>query len=562
MKLKQKSLVFIVLTLVLSLFLAACSGSSTGGENAGNNTPDNAGTNTGNNGGEEEEEVDNNEPQYGGDLVVGSTGSPTLFNGYYSSDTASSNIEGFIFDALLGSDTSFENTLSMAESWEQSDDFMVNTFVLKDGLKFHDGQPVTAEDVVFSLSIPLHPDYDGPRRGYFERIESIEATDEKTIVITLNGIDPTIHIAFGFPILPKHILGDVPVADLGEHEFNTKNPIGSGPFKFDKWEDGQYVRVVAFDDYHEGRPYLDSITYRIIPDADALLTALATGDIHYYTVPASDYETVLEWEANGQLKIESGLALSYTFLGYNLRNDLFKDKSVRQAITHAIDREAIVASVMNGDGEVAHVPESPLSWAYDENVTKFEYDVEKAKSMLADAGWTAGSDGILEKDGKRFSFSLKTNQGNKIREDIAVVVQEQLAQIGIEVKPEIMEWSAFLADVNPPAWNFDAIILGWALSTDPDPTAIFHSKEIEEGLNFVAYSNPEADALMDKNMQTMDRDERAEFIKQAKGLIAEDQPYTFLYYPNAHRAMPVNLEGFEFHARSEFYNIHKWWFKN
>ncbi|MGY3717567.1 peptide-binding protein [Sutcliffiella cohnii] len=562
MKLKQKSLLFIVLALVLSMFLAACSGSTGGNENNNTNNTDNATNDTGNNtGDDEEEEADSNEPVYGGNLVLGSTGSPTLFNGYYSSDTASSAIEGFIFDSLLGSDTGFEPTLSMAKDWQQSDDFMVHTFELKDGLKFHDGEPVTAEDVVFSLSIPLHEDYDGPRKGYFEGIESIEATDENTIVVTLNKVKPDIHITFGFPILPKHILGDVPVAELGEHEFNTKNPVGSGPFVFDEWADGQYVRVKAFDDYHEGRPYLDTLTYKIVPDADGLLTQLATGDIDFYTVPASDYHTVLEWEEAGDLKIASGLALSYTFLGYNLRNDLFKEKEVRQALTHAIDREAIVASIMAGDGEVAHVPESPLSWAYDENVPKFDYDVDKAKQMLEEAGWTPGADGILEKDGQKFSFSLKTNQGNKIREDIAVVVQEQFAQIGIEVKPEIMEWSAFLADVNPPAWNFDAIILGWSLGIDPDPSGIFHSKEIEEGLNFVAYSNPEADELMDLNMSTMDRDERAEYIKQANAMIAEDQPYTFLYYPNAHRAMPVNLEGFEFHAKNEFYNIHKWWLK-
>ncbi|ART75795.1 peptide-binding protein [Sutcliffiella horikoshii] len=555
---KQKSLLLIVLTLVLSLFLAACSGSNNAGTNTNNTNNAPAGEN--NEEPAEEDEEATTEPVQGGDLVIGSTGSPTMFNPLYSADTASSAIEGFIFDGLLTSDTAFETQLNMAESWDISEDDLVHTLKIKDGIKFHDGETLNADDVVFTLSIPLSEDYDGPRAGYFEKIESVEKVDDLTVKVTLNAVDPTIHIALGYPILPEHVLGEVPVAELGEYtEFNTKNPIGAGPFKFESWEDGQFVKVVANDDYWNGRPYLDSLTYRIIPDADALMTALAAGDIHYYTVPATDIATVKEWEANGQLKVESGLALSYTYLGYNLRNPLFEDKKVRQALTHALDRELIVESVMNGDGEVADVPESPLSWAYDEDVPRFEYDVEKAKAMLEEAGWTPGADGTLEKDGQKFEFTLKTNQGNKVREDIAVVVQEQFAELGIKVTPDIMEWSAFLADIDPPKWNFDAIILGWALSTDPDPSGIFHSKEIEEGLNFVGWSNPDADKLMDEANLTMDRDERAAKIQEINRIIAEEQPYTFLYYPNAHHAMPTNLEGTEFHARDEFYKINEWW---
>jgi peptide/nickel transport system substrate-binding protein len=555
---KQKSLLIIALTLVLSLFLAACSGSTGTDTNNTNNAP--ATGNNNNNDGGDDEEATSGEPVQGGDLVLGSTGSPTMFNPLFSADTASSAIEDFIFAGLLKNDPSFEIQYNLAESWDISEDDLVHTLKLKEGIKFHDGEPLTAEDVKFTLEIPLHEDYDGPRAGYFEKIESVEVVDELTVKVTLNEVDPKIHIALGYHILPKHILGEVAVADLGEYtEFNTKNPIGAGPFKFDTWEDGQYVKVVANDDYWDGRPYLDSLTFRIIPDADALMTALAAGDVHYYTVPSSDIATVKEWEANGQLKIESGLALSYTYLGYNLRNPLFEDKKVRQALTHALDRNLIVESVMDGDGEVADVPESPLSWAYDEDVPRFEYDVEKAKAMLEEAGWTPGADGTLEKDGQKFEFTLKTNQGNKVREDIAVVVQEQFSELGIKVTPDIMEWSAFLADIDPPAWNFDAIILGWALSTDPDPSGIFHTKEIENGLNFVGWSNPEADALMDEANRTMDQDERAGMIQEINRIIAEEQPYTFLYYPNAHRAMPTNLEGTEFHARLEFYNIHKWW---
>ncbi|CAG9622860.1 peptide-binding protein [Sutcliffiella rhizosphaerae] len=554
---KQKSLLLIALTLVLSLFLAACSGGTTTEPN--NNNTNNTNEAPGNDG-EDDAEATTGDPVAGGDLVLGSTGSPTMFHPLYSNDTASSEIEDFIFAGMLKTNPALDTELNLAQSWDQSDDGLEHTLKLKEGIKFHDGQPLTAEDVKFTLDIPLHEDYDGPRSGYFEKIASVEVVDELTVKVTLSEPDPKIYIALGYHIYPKHLLEDVAIADLGEYtDFSTKNPIGAGPFKFDKWEDGQYVRVVANDDYVDGRPYLDSLTYRIIPDADALMTALAAGDVHYYTVPSSDIETAKEWEAAGQLKIESGLGLSYSYLGYNLRNSLFEDVKVRQAITHALDRQLMVDTIMNGDGEVADVPASPLSWAYDEDVPRFEYDVEKAKTLLEEAGWTPGADGILEKDGKKFEFGLKTNQGNKVREDLAVVVQEQLTEVGIKVNPEIMEWSAFIADVNPPAWNFDAIILGWALSTDPDPSGIFHSKEIEEGLNFGAWSHPEADSIMDEANRTMDQDERAKLIQEVNKIIAEEQPYTFLYYANAHRAMPANLEGFTFHARLPFYDIEKWW---
>jgi peptide/nickel transport system substrate-binding protein len=251
--------------------------------------------------------------------------------------------------------------------------------------------------------------------------------------------------------------------------------------------------------------------------------------------------------------------LSYTYLGYNLRNELFQDVKVRQAITHALDRDAMIAAVLDGDGQVAHAPASPLSWAYNPDTPKFEYDPEKAKQMLAEAGWEPGPDGILQKDGQRFSFTIKTNQGNKIREDLTVVIQQQLREVGIEATPQIVEFSALIDQINPPNRDFDAIVIGWSLSTDPDPTSIWHSKEIELGNNMIAYSRPDLDELMDINTEIVDLEERQQVIWQIFDEIANDQPYTFLYYPNSHRAMPTDLEGFIHHPRVEQYLAHKWW---
>ncbi|WP_080847223.1 peptide-binding protein [Cytobacillus gottheilii] len=539
------------LLLVFSMFLAACSG---GGNEATDTEP------------EEEPEAPaepSGEPVQGGDLIIGSTGSPTMFNGLYSSDASSSDIEGMIFDGLIGSDLEFNPVTDggLAESVEAAEDGLTYTVTITQDATFHDGEPLTADDVVFTYNIPLSEEYDGPRKSYFEAVESVEKVDDYTIKFNMSKVDaqfPVVGLSFG--ILPEHILGEVPIPELGEHEFNTKNPIGSGPFKFEEWRDGEYVKVVANEDYWDGRPYLDSVTYKIVPDANAMLAQLQAGDVHYYAgVAQPDVPTVESFADAAGLRLESGLALSYTFLGLNQRMEMFQDVSVRQAITHAIDREAIVENVMAGFGEVAHVPESPLSWAYNPDVPKFEYDVEKAKQMLADAGWTPGDDGILEKDGERFSFEVKTNQGNKVREDIVVILQQQLKEVGIEIVPQIVEFSSLIADIDPGVWNFEGIVLGWSLGTDPDPSGIFHTKEIEAGLNFTGYSNPDLDVLMDQSLQELDKDARKDQIGQVQQGLAEDQAYTFLYYPEEFRALPANLQGYEFHAKNQLYNINKWW---
>lgn len=549
MKSKKSLWLFLALMLAFGIFLGACSGSQTSNEGSSSNE------NT------EGETTESTEPQDGGDLIVGSTGSPTLFNPLYSTDTASSDIEGFIFDGLVSSDTEFNPTLHLAESINESEDGLTYTVKVKEGVKWHDGEELTADDVVFTYNVPLSPDYNGERGSNFDMIESVTKVDDYTVEFKLKEKNASFYpITLSYYILPEHILGEVPIAELGEHEFNTKNPIGTGAFKFEEWKDGQYVKVVANDDYFLGRPHLDSITYKIVPDMDALLAQLQAGDVHYVPgIPATDVETVQSFSG---VKLESGLDLAYTYIGWNQKNEMFQDKKVRQALTMAIDRQSIVDSILNGEGEVAHVPESPLSWAYSDDVTKFDYDPEKAKELLKEAGWEdTDGDGILDKDGKKFSFNIKTNQGNKVREDISVVVQQQLAEIGIEVKPEIIEWSAFIEQVTAPNWNYDAVILGWSLSTFPDQYDIFHSSQMEEGLNFVWWSNEKADQLMVDARKILDRDEFKEAYKEIYSLIADEQPYTFLYYPIGYKALPENLEGFTNHAKDDFYKVNEWWLK-
>ncbi|MCC3355610.1 peptide-binding protein [Bacillus sp. REN16] len=552
MKLRKSLWLFLVLTLAMSLFLAACSG---GGEKASGDTE------------KEEpkeetpakEEPKNTEPVTGGDLVIGSAGSPTLFNPYFSTDTASSDIEGLVYNALIKTNKNLEDEYDLAEDIQQSEDGLEFTVKLREDVKWHDGEQMDADDLVFAYELMKKPEVVSERKSNFDSLEKIEKIDQFTVKFTLNKVDVTFYPTTlgSYGPLPEHILGDVDPATIHENEFNYK-PIGTGPFKFVEWKDGEYVKVEANEDYFEGRPYLDTITTRYVADANALIAALQAGEIDMYNAfPGTELDTVKAIEGT---KIEEDLALSYTFLGFNQQDERFKDKKVRQAFTHAVNKQAIVDSIMNGAGQPADAPDSPLMWTYNDDVPKFEYDLEKAKTLLKEAGWEdTNGNGIVDKDGKEMSFSIKTNQGNKVREDIAVVLQQQFKEIGVEAKPEIVEWSAFIDAVSAPNWDYEAMILGWSLSTFPDQYDIFHSSQAKEGLNMNWYSNPEADKLMEEARQTTDRDKYTQIHKDLYQILVEDQAYTFLYYPIEYRAMPEELQGYEFHPKSQLFNANKWW---
>ncbi|MDQ0257811.1 peptide/nickel transport system substrate-binding protein [Evansella vedderi] len=551
----KKLLALLMMVLLLSIFAVACGG----GEEDPAEQDDPAPATEDEDGTEDEgDDTAAGEPQYGGSIVLGGMSDPVMFNPYFSQDSASADVEGLLFGGLMASNPELEMVPHHAKDYpEVSEDGLVWTYELHEGILFHDGEELTAHDVVFSFSIPIHEDYTGPRASTFQYLESVEALDDYTVQFTLSQPDAAWPITASYAILPEHILGDVPVADLEDYnEFNLENPIGSGPFKFVDWNTGTSLTLEAHEDYFEGRPYLDRVTWRFAADQNALVLLLETGDVDFITVPANELATV---ETFDHVNISSTLALNYSYIGWNLQNPLFQDVRVRQALTHAIDRQEIVETILEGEAEVAHAPASPLSWAYPPEVPEFHYDPDRALELLAEAGWEPNDDGILEKDGETFSFTVLSNDGNTTRRDIGIIMQQMLGDIGIEVTPEQMEWGAFLDRINPPNYDFDAIILGWNLGLDPNPEAIWASWEIEQGLNNISYSNERVDEIARENSSIVDQDERAELLHEAFQIIAEEQPYTFLFYPNQHLGMTNTIDGFTHHPRVTFYRVNDWW---
>jgi peptide/nickel transport system substrate-binding protein len=355
-------------------------------------------------------------------------------------------------------------------------------------------------------------------------VKKAEVVDPYTFRVTYRQpFSPGLE-SWSIGIIPKHLLENV---DINTAAFN-RNPIGTGPFRFVEWVTDEKIVVEANPQYVEGKPHLDRIIYRIIPETSLSEMEILTGGVDYSGLYPHQFRRMSQVPF---LRTYSQPSLGYTYIGYNLKNGLFQDKRVRQALTYAINREEIVQYVLYGLGAVASGPFPNHLWYSNPHVKPLPYDPEKARQLLAEAGWKdKNRDGILLKDGKPFKFNLITNSGNDTRRDVGVLVQRQLQEIGIDVKFELYEWSVFLKDfIN--VKHFDACILGWGLSVDPDAYEIWHSSQIEKGFNFVSYKNPELDRLWEQGRREYDVDKRKNIYWRIHELMAEDQPYTFLYVP-------------------------------
>lgn len=498
------------------------------------------------------------EPQYGGNVILATFAEPVLFNPLYSQDTASSDVEELLYVGLMRSTEQLEMIPHVAaDDPVISEDGREWTFTLREGVTFHDGVALTAHDVAFTYSALIHPDYTGPRAGSFRTLSRVEATGDYEVRFVFSEPDARFLTLSGYGILPKHLLGEVPIAELGDYRaFNVQRPVGAGPFRFVSWTSGQNLVLEAFDDYFEGRPYLDRVTFRFVSDQSAAVLLLETGAVDHVIVPVTEVATV---ERMPHVTLHDTLALRYDYLGWNVARPLFADRRVRQALTHAIDRQEIVETLMEGHAEVAHAPVSPLSWAYNDEVARYPYDPDKARTLLAQAGWRPGSDGILQKDGQRFSFQILFNDGNVVRRDLAVIAQQYLRGVGIDARPVQMEWGAFLQRIQAPSYDFDAVVLAWGLGFDPDPSAIWHSREIAQGLNNIGFRHPRVDELSDRNIHVLDRSARAAMLREAWQIIAEEQPYTFLFYPKQFVGLKSDVRGFVHHPRLDTYRVNEWW---
>lgn len=498
------------------------------------------------------------EPSYGDALIVGTIGEPSILIPMLAGDSASHDVAGLIFNGLVKYDTDLSITGDLAESWEVSNDGLIITFHLRKGVRWADGVEFTADDVMFGYKTIIDEKTPTPYKEDFLQVEKAEVLDRYTFRVRYKKpFAPALSSWGNLVVLPRHLLEgkDITKVDFG------RNPIGMGPFKLREWRSGQEVVLDSNHDYFEGRPYIDRYIYKVIPDPATLFLELQAGGVDMMGLTPLQYTKQTD---NGFFKENFQKfrypVFSYTYLGFNLKHPWFKDKRVRQAIAYAIDKTEIVDVVLFGLGKPATGPYVPNTWPYNPNVKRYEYNPQKAKELLKEAGWVdTDGDGILDKDGKRFEFTILTNMGNRLRMNTATIIQWRLSRIGIKVNIRTLEWSTFINEFIDKR-RFEAVILGWNIGLDPDQYDIWHSSKTgEKEFNFVSYSNREVDELLEKGRRTFDINKRKQAYYRIQEILAEELPYIFLYVPDAIPIVHSRFKGIKPSPIGITYNIHKWY---
>ena len=493
---------------------------------------------------------------YGDAIVLGSIGEPKRLLPPLAVDSASGFISGLIFNGLVRYDGDLNLVGDLAENWEVKEGGKVVIFHLRKGVKWQDGHPFTADDVIFTYHKMIDPKVATPYSGDFELVEKVQKLNEYTVkVVYKHPVAKALSI-WTMGIMPKHLLEK---EDLNTTSYNRR-PVGTGPYILEKWVTGRYLVLKANPDYFRGRPYIEKVIYRIIPDTATMFLELQSGNLDYMGLTPFQYkrQTNTPFFKNNFRKFRYP-SFGYTYMGFNLRVPLFKDKRVRQAIAYAVDRKLIVDVVLLGLGTVSNGIFPPSSWACDPNLKPFPYDPERAKRLLKEAGWyDHDGDGIIDKDGTPFVFTILTNQGNLQRISAAEIIQYQLAKVGIKVKIRVLEWQALLKRIMER--NFQAVILGWALGYDPDPYDIWHSSKTKAGgFNFVGYKNPVVDKLLEKARSILDRAERQKIYRKIQRIIYEDQPYCFLYVMDSLSILHKRFHNVKLKRAGIWYNFEKWY---
>jgi peptide/nickel transport system substrate-binding protein len=495
-------------------------------------------------------------PAYGDLLIDASIGDASTLIPPLASDASSHDVAGYIYNGLIKYDGDLNLVGDLAESWEISPDGLTITFKLRKGVKWQDGAPFTAQDVMFTYQLMVDPKTPTAYGEDYKQVKKAEVLDDYTFRVTYPQPFAPALGSWTLAILPKHLLEgqDITKSPLARH------PIGTGPFKFREWRTGDKIILSYNPDYFEGRPYLNGYIYLVKPDQATMFLELKAGNIDRMGLTPLQEKRQTEYakfqETFNKYKYVS---FAYTYLGYNLEDQRFADRRVRQALTYAINKKEIVDGVLLGLGQEATGPYKPGTWFSNPNVPRFDYNPEKAKALLAEAGWHPNSQGILEKDGKPFEFTILTNQGNDLRVRTGEIIQRRLRDVGILVKIRTVEWAAFLKEFIDKG-RFEAVLLGWTTGQDPDAFDVWHSSKTKPGeLNFIHYNNPEVDRLLEEGRHTFDREKRRQAYFRFQEILAEDQPYTFLFVPDALPAVHKRFHGIKPAPAGINYNFPKWY---
>jgi peptide/nickel transport system substrate-binding protein len=467
-------------------------------------------------------------PESGGTIIDAMAGEPSGLIPMIAGESAASAIASHIFNSLLKYDRKLELEGELAESWQISKDQKTITFHLKPNLKWADGVPLTSDDVLFTWKLVTDDKTRTPYGADYKLVIKAEAPDAQTFRVSYaQPYAPALDSWSGLQILPKHLLEG---QDINTTAFARK-PVGSHYYQLDEWKNGERISLVRNPMATQGPPRIDHLVSRFIPDPASQFLELMADNIDVMNLNPIQYARIVPArpEMSKKVALYKELGNGYTYLGFNLKHKPFDDVRVRQAINYAIDKQELIDGVLLGLGESVAAPYKPGTRWVNPKLKPYPYDPAKARQLLKEAGFEdRDGDGILDRDGKPLSFEILTNQ-NKQREMSAVLIQRRLKEIGIDVKIRVLEWASFLGRYIKTG-DFDVVVLGWSLSLDPDQFSIWHSSQNKPGqFNFINYSNPQVDKLLEKGRLELDPDKRMKIYHEFSRILLEDSPIVYLY---------------------------------
>jgi len=481
-------------------------------------------------------------PDYGGTYIEGVAGNPRYINPLLSTyNDVDRDLTALVFNGLTIADEHGQIMPDLADTWDVSPDGLSYTFHLRKDVRWQDGAPFTADDVLFTIDLLRAPDFPGqPEVAKLWRTVQVERSDPYTVRFVLSEPFAPFLSYTTIGLLPAHLLRDVPAKLLPDHPFNL-HPVGTGPFKVSEVT-SEYALLLANADFYQGRPYLDKIKFIFYPDYASVVTAYRRGEIHAIgRVPPEYVSQVFKQD---HLKLYSAPLAGYGLVFLNLERPVFKEKAVRQALLWAIDRQKIIEQILVGQAIVAHGPILPSSWAYEAHTVQYVYDPDKARALLDAAGWRDDDgDGVREKGGLELQFTLLTNEDETRREVINELAREW-AQIGVRAVPQTAGVAGIVRDFLAPR-NYDALFYEWErLPTDPDPYPQWHATQTPGvGQNFTGYNNEEANLILEEARRTFDPQRRAALYRDFQRVLAEDVPAVPLYHPVYTYAVDERVHG-------------------
>lgn len=484
------------------------------------------------------------EKEKGGMLTDAMSGEPSNLISMIAGDSASSAISGNIFNKLIKYDKNLDLASEIAEKWIISNDQKTITFFLKKNLKWEDGYDLSSEDVLFTWKLITDDKTRTPYGSDYKLVEKAEAPDLYTFKVTYKkAYAPALDTWASLQILPKHILKDEDI----NNTFFSRKPIGSSYYKLSRWMNGEKLTLEASTSSVMGLPNINKLTSRFIPDTSSQFLELIADNIDLMNINPIQYARVIPSrpDLEKKLALYKELGNSYTYLGFNLNHTPFNDIKIRQAINYAIDKQEVIDGVLLGLGEPVASPYKPGTRWSNKELHPYPYNKDRAIQLLNEAGFIdTNHDGILEKNGKSFTFEILTNQ-NKQREMTAVLIQRRLKDVGIDVKIRVIEWASFVNQYIKTG-DFDAVILGWSLSLDPDQYNIWHSSQQKPGqFNFIGYTNKEVDNLLEQGRTELNIDKREKIYHTFSKILLDESPVIYLYAGYGLTAMSKRIKGID-----------------